>query len=66
MLDKVNSSVYLVIISVIAQCLNIIAFWAVWYMFTILEEPAASMFTIPQKTTVFKFRGTRVNYENLY
>jgi hypothetical protein len=53
-----NSSVYLLMISVIIQYLKIITFWAVWYTFTILEEPAASIFPIPQKTKIFKLRGT--------
>jgi len=43
----VNSSVYLVMISVILQCLKIMAIWAVWYISTVLEEPTASIFTIP-------------------
>jgi hypothetical protein len=33
------------------------AVWAVWYIFTVLEELAASIFTIPQNTTTFKFEG---------
>jgi hypothetical protein len=46
-LDKVNSSVYLVMISAILQYLKIMAVWAVWYKFTILEKSVASIFTIP-------------------